>query len=276
MGRHDDGLWQALARIRGPFMVTKANVHHSYRRPPVIEALCELFFDSGEWDETVPGRLYDRISKNYPRKRTLQTVTADITLTAEEARAGVRKAGSRVQFLSADEKQIVQVQRDLLVVNQLAPYPEEGFEAWKPAVLEQLSNYKALCSPRAIKRMGVRYLNRITISETEFQLEESFATYPQLPPDSPAPQSDFLMRVEVPEPDGKRRLLVTFSSAPDAHVRSASFVLDLYYLSDVLLADPFADLPDELTRAHGALHAMFEKSITSRTRELFGPVEDQR
>lgn len=250
-------------------MVTQTRQRPIYHRPPVVEALCELVFDSGEWDDTIPGRLYDRISREYPGKRTLQAVTADITLTPEETRTGVRRMGSRVQFLSPDEKQIVQVERNLLVINQLAPYPEKGFQSWEPVVHRMLAHYRELCAPRVIKRVGVRYLNHVTIPKTEFQLEKYFAIYPQLPPDSPGPQSEFLMRVQLPELDLKRRLLVTFSSTPSPKP-SSSFVLDLYFLSDVALSDPFSDLPGELARAHSAIQSMFEKSITNSTRTLFG------
>jgi len=40
-----------------------------YRKPPVVEALCEIYFAGSNWDETVPGRFYDRVKDNFPVKR---------------------------------------------------------------------------------------------------------------------------------------------------------------------------------------------------------------
>ena len=31
-----------------------------YRKPPVVEALCEIYFADSTWDDTVPGVFYER------------------------------------------------------------------------------------------------------------------------------------------------------------------------------------------------------------------------
>ncbi|RMH08650.1 MAG: hypothetical protein D6704_02710 [Nitrospirae bacterium] len=40
-----------------------------YRKPPVIEALCEIYFAGSSWDETIPGAFYQQIKDDYPKKQ---------------------------------------------------------------------------------------------------------------------------------------------------------------------------------------------------------------
>ncbi len=37
-----------------------------YRKSPVIEALCEIYFSGSAWDETVPGAFYERWKNEFP------------------------------------------------------------------------------------------------------------------------------------------------------------------------------------------------------------------
>src|SRR5205823_6344596 len=109
--------------------------------------------------------------------------------------ARVMQGERRMQFAPEDRSLIVQLERNLLVVNQLQPYPR--YEVWRPVVIEMLALYRELAQPRGIKRMGVRYLNQVSIPATERSLSAYFQIYPTLPPEL-SPHRNFLLRVEVP------------------------------------------------------------------------------
>ncbi len=44
-------------------------LERSYREPPVVEALCEIYFADSTWDDTVPGTFYEEIKDEFPVKR---------------------------------------------------------------------------------------------------------------------------------------------------------------------------------------------------------------
>jgi uncharacterized protein (TIGR04255 family) len=238
-----------------------------YRNPPVVEALCEIFFRGSEWDDTVIGQFYDRIQQEFPQKQQVQVQEAEFHFTPTgEATAGFRSS-PRIQFRSRGGERIVQLGRDLLVVNQLAPYPR--FEDWEPIIYSSLETYRQIAQPKGIARLGLRYINRIGVPGLPLALEELFTIYPRLPSGLGKDHGPFLVRMEVPRPSG-HTVLLTFSTAPDGQTGS-SYLLDLY---DILRYDEtggFEDIPQQVKAAHANLEAAFETSITEKLRALFGP-----
>jgi uncharacterized protein (TIGR04255 family) len=260
-------------------MSTKSETHSSanktsipdrrYKKPPAVEALCEIYFSGSAWDDTVPGAFYERIKNDFPQKRQRKIQEAQVTLGPEQAVAGVRELPPWMQFVSDEKQRMIQIARDLLVVNQLHPYPH--FEEWEPDVYKCLRIYRELAQPEKIARVGLRYINRVVIPEERVRMEEYFAIYPNLPQRLGDTHGPFLVRVEVPQLEG-HTVLVTFGTAPvppGANQPAQAFMLDFY---DLLQMDQSVDeqaLSKEINRAHDNLVLAFEDSITDRLRELF-------
>ncbi|MGH8605379.1 MAG: TIGR04255 family protein, partial [Gammaproteobacteria bacterium] len=151
-----------------------------YRNPPVVEALCEIYLKESAWDDTVPGQFYDRMKHGFPVKRQREIQEANISFSiAGEAAAGIRRLPPWIQFVTESGDRMIQLARDLLVVNQLRPYPH--FDDWEPAIYSALEVYRELAMPKAVARLGVRYINRVVIPEPRIRMEEYFTLYPQLP-----------------------------------------------------------------------------------------------
>ena len=240
-----------------------------YRKPPVIEALCEIYFANSVWDDTVLGAFYERVKNTFPQKRQREIQEAEVTMGPGEAKAGVRCLPPWMQFVSEKGDRMIQLARDLLVVNQLRPYPH--FEEWEPVVYSALTIYKELTQPRNVARLGLRYMNRVEIPEARIAMEDFFTIYPQLPPALGNTHGSFLVRVEVPQPEQGHTVLITFGTSapqqPNPNVQA--FMLDLYDI--VQLNKPLGqlDLGEEIKQAHRDLVMAFEDSITDRLRELF-------
>jgi len=242
-----------------------------YRKPPVIEALCEIYFADSMWDDTVPGAFYERVKQDFPDKRQREIQEAQIALGPAGATAGVRRLPPWMQFISEKGDRMIQIARDLLVVNQLQPYPH--FERWEPAVHSALKIYKELTQPKKVARLGLRYINRVVIPGALVQMEDYFTIYPNLPPGLGDTHGSFLVRVEVPQREHGHTVLITFGPAapPQPKQDEQVFTLDLY---DILQRDgPLEeiDFRVEIQRAHNNVVVAFEDSITDRLRALFEP-----
>ncbi len=245
-----------------------------YRKPPVVEALCEIYFADSTWDDTVPGAFYERVKQDFPEKRQREIQEAQIALGPAGVTAGVRRLPPWMQFASEKGDRMIQIARDLLVVNQLRPYPH--FEGWEPVVHSALEIYKELTQPGKILRLGLRYINRVVIPGAPVAMEHYFTIYPQLPKALGDTHGPFLVRVEVPQPDQGHTVLITFGTAPPRQPSQdeQNFMLDLY---DILQLDKPLDeieLKEEIQRAHNNVVMAFEDSITDRLRHLF-EAEDQ-
>ncbi len=244
-----------------------------YRKPPVIEALCEIYFAGSSWDETVPGLFYERIKGEYPKKQQRTIQEAQITMGPEQAVAGVRQLPPWMQFVSDEKHRMIQITRDLLVVNQLHPYPH--FETWEPEIYRSLRIYQELAQPKKVARLGVRYINRIVIPEARLRMEDYFTVYPNLPERLGDAHGAFFVRVEAPKVEQRHTVLITFGTAPrpDPSKKGQAFMLDLYDIVDVNAPVDDAALKEQIGQAHDNLVVAFEDSITDRLRELFEEVK---
>ena len=244
-----------------------------YRKAPVIEALCELYFAGSEWDDTIPGRFFESptVKRDFPVKHQREIQEAQITLSAGQAAAGVRQLPPWIQFVSEKADRMIQLARDLLVVNQLRPYPR--FEDWEPVIHSSLDIYRTLARPKGVARLGVRYINRVVIPEGTVLMEDYFTVYPQLPKAMGDKHGAFMVRFEVPSAESGHTVLVTFATAPTQEPHQKSFLLDIYDIHQPANPLAFADVRREVESAHANVEAAFEGSITGRLRSLFEPEE---
>jgi len=184
-----------------------------YRRPPVVEALCEVSFAGSQWDDAVPGRFYDAVRGEFPRRQQITVLETEMKVAASgEISTAVRPKRPRIRFLSDSEKQIVQVGEGVLVVNQLPPYP--SFDDWAPVVERMIGHYAEIARPTSATEVGVRYINRVSFSEPQVRMEDWFTVFPEVPVSLGRAHGAFLLRLELPVQQPDRHVLLTFGSAP--------------------------------------------------------------
>jgi uncharacterized protein (TIGR04255 family) len=235
-----------------------------YDRPPVVEALVEVYFAGSQWDMTIPGRFYERVKDRFPGVSS--QVQLDIPIAPTGGPIGPL-ARERAQLRSADGSRIVQVGRDLLVVNRLRPYSE--FTEWRPDFVAMLTLYRELAQPSPFARVGVRYLNKIVVPEPEVELSNYFRLYPEVPEGLGSPHGPFILRVETRPPSHPDHEFVATFGTSETDDGQPALLLDLYdtaKTSDGAL-DRIMDLVDE---GHVNIAGAFEHSITDEARRLFG------
>ena len=234
-----------------------------YKKPPVIEAVCEFRFEGSQpWDWTIPGLVYDRIKSEFPKKRQQNVLEVAMQpgegKISQEVKAGIAK----MQFLREDETALVQVGPELLAVNQLRPYP--SWPTFKALILTQLDVYRTVAKPKALKRVGLRYINRIDMPVPDFALEDYFRTLPNLPDTVPNVFASFMLRMEVPYEDINGRLTFVFGTPP-IKAEKPAFMLDL----DMFALGEDAPSLDEVSKwieaAHERVEKAFDGTFTDKT-----------
>lgn len=241
-----------------------------YKNPPIIEAICEFRFEPGQpWDLTIPGMLYEKMRTHFPLRRQASAFQFSIGTKPEDSEAHVEPAG-RMQFFREDEKALVQVARDLLVVNHLKPYPT--WQEFLPLANQALDAYRHVANPKGLRRIGLRYINRVEIPGPRMELEHHFHFRPFLGPDLPENFASFIVGIEIPYEDSRDRLRVQLSTAAAQMPDTVSIVLDLDYFLSKPGEAPLETALDWLDIAHGRLEAIFEACITDRLREMFQEV----
>ena len=246
----------------------RAIPERSYRKPPVVEALCEVYFADSTWDDTIPGTFYERIKKEFPRRQQREIQEAQIALGRGTASAGVQRLPPWMQFLTEKGDLMIQIAENLLVVNQMRPYPH--FEEWEPVIYRALAVYSEVALPQKVGRIGLRYINRIETPGKRIAMEDYFTIYPQLPKSLGNTHGPFLVRVEVPQAEQGQMVLITFGNdVTAAHAEGKQvFMLDLYHIATIDVPPDEIELKKQIQQAHDNVVMAFEDSITDRLRNL--------
>ncbi|MBI5190539.1 MAG: TIGR04255 family protein [Nitrospirae bacterium] len=242
-----------------------------YKNPPLVEALCEFQFEAGEpFDNTIPGLFYAEIKGEYPIKKQQRGIDFKLNQADGkfEATPGISE---KSQFYNKEENALIQIGTNMLAVNTLTPYP--GWEAFKPMITKHREIYQQLATPKGIKRIGLRYINKINIPEKEhegsvIELKDYFTFIPQTPKALPSNVSSFNLKVDIPYNDGRDTIiLILASTKPDKENTMAVF-LDIDY-SIVNNSKTALDENEWIEEAHSNIEMAFEEILTDKCRALF-------
>lgn len=238
-----------------------------YGNPPIVEVVAEFrFVPSEPWDLTVPGLVYDRLREQFPRRRVSKVLEAE---TSAET-AGIHQAlrlEDRMQFAREDEKAIVQVGPDLLVVNHLAPY-----STWKefvPLIRQGFESYQAVTRSKGLRRIGLRYINRIEVLGSSIELSDYLNFRPHLGPALPQLVSGFVLGIQSAFDDGRDLLRLQLNSTEPDTPDSIAAILDLDYFLAQPAGVPLHAAFDWLEAAHLRIQGVFEGCLTDKLRSLF-------
>jgi uncharacterized protein (TIGR04255 family) len=251
-------------------------MHRKYQNPPVVEALCEVSFDPGQpWDGTLPGLVYNEIKQKFPKKRQQMVVQFGIQIRGQDPTSvppppapPSQETFSRLQFLSEDEKTLIQIAPDVLTVNRLKPY--SSWNELKPVIFYALDNYCKAANPKAIRKIGLRYINRIVIPLPEVKIQDYLLASPNIPDALPQRINVWLQRSEIPF-DAAGVLVIQTGSVRESGQSGVVFLLDLDF---VTAGEPFSigTAEDKLEVAHQNVGLAFEECVTDMARKLFNEV----
>jgi uncharacterized protein (TIGR04255 family) len=250
--------------------MTQPKRRSQYKTPPIEEALVEFRFEQAqEWDLTIPGKLHQHasIKDQYPGKPRQQRVLQAALQAAPGQPAGfaVHEGVGRVQLVDLDAKRLLSLGPDVLSVNVLRPY--EGWDRFRPRIDAALRAYAEVAGIVGVNRIGVRYINKVVIPVTNFDLNTYLLSRPSSPPGLPNQMGGFLNRVEYAYDDGCKLLLTQASvEAPEG---SSAFLLDLDVVWEGKAPLPVDEVMAVVEDLHEREGRAFEAVITDETRKVF-------
>jgi uncharacterized protein (TIGR04255 family) len=232
-------------------------VTREYENPPLAEALCEFRFSSGpEWRREVCDRFYDRIKGSFPGRSEKPEVQV---VSPAEIEAPARLA--TVQFTSQDTRSVIQIRPDSLILNQLTPYP--GWPEYRTIILTQLDHYLAVFQPPGLESVTLRYLNRVSVPQTEIDLTMYFNALPGLPQGLPGIVTAFLTTSNLAYVDPPpMSLRLVFGSAQGPDTTRAHFLMDMDISSVGEVSSERAAIEEWLGVGHDRIEVAFDSSFT--------------
>lgn len=240
-----------------------------YKNPPVIEAVCEIRFSpQTPLDITIPGILYVKLREHFPEKQ--QRIVKKLQITPGRTRGSSDKvethSTTQVRFLSGDKNISIQFGENSISVSHLAPYTT--WENYKHQIsklcdaLEGEGSYD-------IERVGLRYINAITIPESGINLEDYFNYRPHSGPPLPTAIENFSLTTSWMHNE-KRDMCRAKLEMRERTAEQLKFVFDIDYFLLVPKSIAFDGIMEWVENAHEKVQNIFENSITDKTKKLWG------
>lgn len=241
-----------------------------YKFPPIVEAVCEFQFEpDSPWDLTMPGLIYAEVKDEFLKRKQVNVLSLAIGPASVQQQL---QPIERIQFLTEDEKSLIQVGPKLLSINRLAPYT--SWEDFLPFIKKGLEAYKAVVNPKSIHRIGLRYINRIEIDADNTELKDYFEFRPFVGKNLPQDYGVFIVGIQAPYEDSRDILKLELTSAASEEPNKVAFVLDLDYFLVRPGAVSFDDVFDWVDRAHIHIEDVFKASITEKLKQKFRGAEE--
>ncbi|MFA6175321.1 MAG: TIGR04255 family protein [Phycisphaerae bacterium] len=149
-------------------------------KAPIVEAALDVrIVPSVKWDETnLQSELKQRLP-DFPKVETLRRARYQLP-TGKQKNPVIEEDLGCIGFKlnSADKLHVAQFTKDAFVFSRLKPY--ENWEQLSGEAFRLLAIYRDLLKPTEIKRIGLRFINRIAITQEKIEL----ADYYKYPPES--------------------------------------------------------------------------------------------
>ena len=247
-----------------------------YSNPPIEEAICEFHFHPNqEWNLTVPGKLHAKLDDEYSGKPQEQRGVEVVLEPRKDGHASLKygEGLARVQLVTKDGKRKVGVGQNVLSVHMLRPYDNpsgssyRGWDEFQSRIRKAFNHYWDVTQPKGVRRISVRYINKITIPQTAVKVESYLKC--ALPEVGGLPDrvNSFMSRIDYVYEDGIR--LVLSQGSLDASADRIEFLLDL----EVVWENPELVVRNEALNMVNDLRnrerEAFENVITDETRNLF-------
>jgi len=242
-----------------------------FEKPPITEALLDIQVEKKEGIElSVFLSFHDHVRDRFPLKNTKHSWQGEIKFQNKGVPQIITPKGNIEGYLykAQDGKKIVQARFDGFTFNKLKPY--QKWDIFSEEAKELWNIYKKVVQPKSVKRLALRYINRIEIPLPMGDFKEYILTVPEIAPKIPQGLSTYFMRLEVLNNDIQANSVITQTFKP---IKSGAEVLPLIFDIDVYRVGRWDSNADEVWDIFNQLrefkNQIFLNSTTDKAKELF-------
>lgn len=220
-------------------------------------------------------KLSDNLKEEYPHNKKQYMRIFEHSVTPEGlGKAHVEDKGivGHMRINEAND-QVVQLMTNRFTFSRLRPY--ETWEQLRDQARRLWDLYREALEPEMVTRIAVRYINRLPLPYPLEDFGDYLATPPTLPPELPQELSDYLIRLEFPDPEtGAYTIIHEKHDGFDMDKKTnepikINVILDIdTFQNKELVADDEA-IWETLEQLHTLKNRIFFASITERAAELY-------
>ncbi len=239
-----------------------------YQQPPITEAVIGIDFNESIEEAALSG-LQNRFSGYYPNHQSVESINFKVEI---DAGAGSPKTVSSKEIghrlSTSDLTELLVLLPKTFTFSQLAPYP--GWSVFFERFVRDWKIYKRDLGFRSVRRIGVRYINRIDIPiENEIVEHEKYlGIYPNIT-DKFGPLSAYSVNAEIFMKDLECQLRINSAAVPSPILGYASFLIDQDIFREINVPQRDEDILDLIEKIRLKKNEVFESCITDHARVLF-------
>ena len=240
--------------------------------PPIVEAVLDIDCDvlPGQDFASLQAVAQQAYVRDYPKQRSSFLAEFQIEpLSDGPARIRDTQGIQAFQYLTDDEKQIVQVRPQGFSFNRLAPYTH--LDAYMPEIERTFRLFRELASPVQVRAVRLRYINRISLPlvNGKLDMEEYLTIGPRNPDGARMASAGFLIQQTLIEADTKIYVNVVLTNQP-VEKDDLPIILDIQASTDVRLeADDWTGIVQHVMALRHLKNHVFWKALTEKCLRLF-------
>ncbi len=242
------------------------------KHAPIIEAVLDIDCDvlpTLDW-KIMLASAHETFRERYPKVR--QRFVQNHVLTPGEDPPVLRfnEGLGAIQFLTEDERQLVQFRANGFSFNRLAPYTT--LDDYLPEIESAWATFRELAGPVMVRKIGLRMINRILLPMDggKFKVSDYLTTAPRLP-DTGMPLGivGFLdQQVVADEESGNLANIVKTSELPEDDKLPVILDIDAYFLCQIPPPE-WSELLPRIESLRNLKNRIFQHTLTPQCLNLF-------
>ena len=241
----------------------------SFTKAPIVEAILDIQVEPAEgMNMEQIGTFFDRVKGRYPEKELRAQGAAVIRISPPGSSVDTPSM-QPVGYLyrSPEEKTAVQARIDGYTFNKFNPYDHWG--AFNAEARELWQHYVETAKPNRLKKLALRYINRIEIPLPIRDFKDYLLTIPEIAPGLPQSLAHFIMRLVVPNPEIEATAVinVVMDQSSSAQILPIIFDVDVFKITNY--AGTSEEIWNDFDQLRVFKNEIFFNSITDKAKELF-------
>jgi uncharacterized protein (TIGR04255 family) len=238
---------------------------------PIVEAVLDIECDLpiGAEIRGLEERARAALSPQYPTVRMQMLHEHQIAQEGGTTNVSSRHDVQALQFLTADEKQIVQLRRLGFSFNRLAPYAT--LDAYLQEIRRTWDLYRGIAAPLQVRIVRLRYINSLPLPLRDGAIDfaEFLAVHPRIgEPEGLSLTGFFNQNVGVEVSSGSEFAIVLATQPVAASVQPVIFDITVGH-SLPLEPDDWSALEARIQSLRGLKNRVFQSTLTPRCLSLF-------
>lgn len=235
-------------------------------RAPIQEALIDIQFPAT--DMTLLNKAAaDLVQAEGAKVEDLFETQLQLKITGQgqhETRQSGGPGGKRIEFTS--RTQVLQLKRSSFTFSQLPQY--DSWEAMSGKALELWKAYRQVVKPQLLRRVAVRYINRLSVP-VSCDFDDYLTAGPKIPAALPQAVLEFFSRTSCPrDPDVVIVTQSTDRMSQDGKLLDVLLDIDVYRQVE-LLPDDHEALCSVLERLRDIKNDVFFEHLTEKAAEMY-------